>query len=58
MSGAAAALLVVALVVVWGGLAASIVALVRRPERTSYPHGWEHEGGPEDRPDEPVEHDT
>ena len=58
MSGAAIALLVVALVVVWGGLAVSIAALARRPERTSYPHGWEHEGGPEDRPDEPVEHDT
>ncbi|MFI2487310.1 methionine/alanine import family NSS transporter small subunit [Promicromonospora kroppenstedtii] len=58
MSGTAVTLLVVALVVVWGGLAVSIAALVRRPERTSYPHGWEHEGGPEDRPDEPVEHDT
>ncbi|MFI6424884.1 methionine/alanine import family NSS transporter small subunit [Promicromonospora sp. NPDC050880] len=58
MSGAAIALLVVALVVVWGGLAVSIVALARRPERTDYPHGWQHEGGPEDRPDEPVEHDT
>ncbi|MFI9484866.1 methionine/alanine import family NSS transporter small subunit [Promicromonospora sp. NPDC052451] len=58
MSGAAIVLLVVALVVVWGGLLVSIVALARRPERTDYPHGWQHEGGPEDRPDEPVEHDT
>ncbi len=58
MSAAAISLLVVSLAVVWGGLAVSIVALVRRPERTEYPHGWEHEGGPEDRPDEPVEHDT
>ena len=58
MSTEAIALLIVSLVVVWGGLAVSIVALVRRPERTDWPKGWEHEGGPEDRPDEPVEHDT
>lgn len=58
MSGAAIALLIVSLVVVWGGLAVSIVALARRPERVDWPEGWEHEGGPEDRPDEPVEHDT
>jgi hypothetical protein len=50
--------MVVSLVVVWGGLAASIFALARRPERTEFPQGWQHEGGPEDRPDEPVEHDT
>lgn len=58
MSGEAIALLVVALVVVWGGLLASIVALARRSERKDWPPGWEHEGGPENRPDEPVEHDT
>lgn len=58
MSSEAIALLVVSLVVVWGGLAVSIVALARRPERTDWPHGWEHEGGPEDRPEEPVQHDT
>ena len=52
MTGEAIALLVVSLVIVWGGLALSIVALVRRPERTDFPHGWEHEGGPGDRPDE------
>jgi hypothetical protein len=57
MSGEAIALLVVSLVVVWGGLAVSIIALARRPERTEFPHGW-HDDGPEDRPDEPVEHDT
>lgn len=55
MSSAAIALLVVSLVVVWGGLAVSIIALARRPERTDFPHGWEHESGPEDRP---IEHDT
>lgn len=58
MSAEAIALLVVSLVVVWGGLVVSIVALARRPERTEFPQGWEHEGGPEERPDEPVEHDT
>ncbi|WP_020017401.1 methionine/alanine import family NSS transporter small subunit [Promicromonospora sukumoe] len=58
MSGTAVTLLVVALVVVWGGLAVSIVALVRRPERTSYPAGGEDEGGPAGRPDGPVERDT
>jgi hypothetical protein len=39
MSGAATVLLVLALVVVWGGLAVSIVAIVRRPERGDYPPG-------------------
>jgi hypothetical protein len=60
MSAEAIALLVVSLLVVWGGLAVSIVALARRPERTEFPHGWEHEGGggPEERPEPPVEHDT
>jgi flagellar basal body-associated protein FliL len=32
-------MLIVALVVVWGGLAASIVWLSKHPERTSYPDG-------------------
>jgi hypothetical protein len=58
MNAGAIALLVVSLVVVWGGLAVSIVALARRPERTDWPQGLGREGGPEDRPDEPVEHDT
>ncbi|MDR7383376.1 methionine/alanine import family NSS transporter small subunit [Promicromonospora iranensis] len=58
MTGEAIALLVVSLVVVWGGLAVSIIALVRRPERADFPHGWQNEGGPEDRPEEAVEHDT
>jgi len=58
MSSAAVALMVISLVVLWGGLAASIVAIVRRPDRTDWPEGWDHEGGPGSRPDEPVEHDT
>lgn len=39
MSGAATVLLVLALVIVWGGLALSIVAISRKPERTDYPAG-------------------
>lgn len=58
MSAEAIALLVVSLLVVWGGLAVSIVALVRRPERADFPQGWEREGGPGERPEPPVEHDT
>ncbi|PUB28723.1 putative methionine/alanine importer small subunit [Promicromonospora sp. AC04] len=59
MSSAAIALMVISLVVLWGGLAASIVVIVRRPDRTDWPDGWEqHEDGAGDRPDEPVEHDT
>ena len=58
MSSAAIALLVVSLVVVWGGLAVSIVALVRRPDRTEWPTGGDDENGPTARPDEPVRHDT
>lgn len=58
MTADAIALLVVSLVVVWGGLVVSIVALTRRPERTDWPQGGQHEGGPEERPEPPVEHDT
>ncbi|MFI2361402.1 methionine/alanine import family NSS transporter small subunit [Promicromonospora sp. NPDC019610] len=58
MSGAAITLMVISIVVLWGGLAASIVAIVRRPDRTDWPEGWADENGPEDRPDKPVEHDT
>jgi hypothetical protein len=58
MSAEAIALLVVSLVVVWGGLVVSIVALTRRPERTEFPPGEGREGGPEERPEPPVEHDT
>lgn len=37
MSATAVTLLAVAVTVVWGGLAASIVALMRRPEVTEGP---------------------
>lgn len=43
MNVGAIVLLVVSLVVLWGGLAASIVLLARRPERTDWPTGWSHE---------------
>lgn len=39
MSAIAILFLVVAAVIVWGGLAASIVFLASRPETTSYPEG-------------------
>ena len=58
MSAEAIALLVVSLVVVWGGLVVSIVALARRPERTEFPQDAPPDGGPEERPEPPVEHDT
>jgi hypothetical protein len=58
MSTTAIALLVVSLVVVWGGLALSIVALVRHPDRTDWPAGGDDDGGSAARPDEPVDHDT
>ncbi|MGW2093503.1 methionine/alanine import family NSS transporter small subunit [Promicromonospora sukumoe] len=58
MTGAAITLMVISLVLLWGGLAASIVAIVRRPDRTDWPEGFADEGGPESRPDGPVEHDT
>ncbi|MFV0287676.1 MAG: methionine/alanine import family NSS transporter small subunit [Demequina sp.] len=43
MSGSAMALMVVSMVVIWGGLAASIIFLARRPEREDLPEGGEDE---------------
>jgi hypothetical protein len=55
MSTAAVLMMIVALLVVWGGLVLSILWLRANPERTAYP-----EGGHDDRRDEAgiVEHDT
>lgn len=39
MTLTAVIMLIVALVVVWGGLVASIMWLRKHPERTSYPDG-------------------
>lgn len=41
MSADAAIMMIVALVIVWGGLVASILALRARPERADYPPGGE-----------------
>ncbi|MFP3714323.1 methionine/alanine import family NSS transporter small subunit [Puerhibacterium sp. TATVAM-FAB25] len=50
MSGAATVLLVLAMVVVWGGLALSIVAIARRPERADYPPGGVDDHREDDAP--------
>jgi hypothetical protein len=39
MTPVAIAFLILAIVIVWGGLIASTLYLRRRPERTSYPAG-------------------
>lgn len=44
MTGEAMALMIFALVVVWGGLIASALYLRARPERTTYPPGGEEPG--------------
>lgn len=54
MTGIAILFLVLAIVLVWGGLVASILFLVRRPERVDYPAG----GTDDDRGVGPVERDT
>lgn len=55
MTGSAVALLLLAIVLVWGGLIASVVFLVCRPEPTTWPPG----GDDDERIDAgPIEHDT
>ncbi|WP_156165428.1 methionine/alanine import family NSS transporter small subunit [Demequina rhizosphaerae] len=41
MSGSALALLTVSIVLIWGGLAGSIIVLARRPENDHMPAGGE-----------------
>lgn len=55
MSASAVVLLVLAIVVVWGGLVAAILRLRAHPERTEYPPG-----GVDDRREDaaPLERDT
>jgi hypothetical protein len=48
MTGIAIAFLLLALVLVWGGLAASILFLRSRPELASYPMGGEEDDHRED----------
>ncbi|MFV0374765.1 methionine/alanine import family NSS transporter small subunit [Microbacterium sp.] len=55
MTGIALTFLILALVVVWGGLLVSALFLARRPEVAAYPPGGD------DEPREsvaPIEHDT
>ncbi|AEG42939.1 methionine/alanine import family NSS transporter small subunit [Isoptericola variabilis] len=55
MTTAAILMMIVALLVVWGGLIAAILWLRANPERTSYP-----EGGYDDHREDAgiIEHDT
>lgn len=55
MTPLAITFLVLAIVIVWGGLVASIVFLSRRPDVAEYPPG-----GIDDRREDaaPIEHDT
>jgi len=41
MTGIAITFFVVAAVLVWGGLIASIIFLARKPQVEPYPDGWE-----------------
>lgn len=55
MTPTAIVFLVAAILIVWGGLVASMLFLRRRPERADYPAGGEHDA----RDDAgPVERDT
>ncbi|WP_418275308.1 methionine/alanine import family NSS transporter small subunit [Isoptericola jiangsuensis] len=55
MTTEAILMLIVALVIVWGGLVLSILALRARPERADYPAGGYDDAGEEDAI---VRHDT
>ncbi|MBL0886119.1 methionine/alanine import family NSS transporter small subunit [Myceligenerans indicum] len=48
MNASAIVLMVVSLLLVWGGLAVSIVMLVARPERPDWPEGWDHDDATKD----------
>ena len=55
MNTDAIAMMIVALLIVWGGLLVSILALRARPERTDFPPGGEDDH----RQDDPIiQHDT
>ncbi|MBE1877054.1 MetS family NSS transporter small subunit [Myceligenerans pegani] len=43
MNAGAIVLMVVSLLLVWGGLGVSIAMLMSRPERTEWPEGWERD---------------
>ena len=50
MSSTAVLLLILALVVVWGGLLVSIVVLARQPEPTTWPEGAVDDHRPDESP--------
>lgn len=64
MSTEAIVLLVVSLLIVWGGLAVSILVLARQPERGDWPSDWSKEADRLDgreavrEAEAPVERDT
>ncbi|WP_082805815.1 methionine/alanine import family NSS transporter small subunit [Pseudoclavibacter helvolus] len=55
MTPEAITMLIIAIGIVWGGCAASVIALRRRPERADYPAGGHDDGRAEQAP---VIHDT
>ena len=55
MTPIAVLFLIIAIVVVWGGLIASTLYLRRRPERATYPAGDEDDHREDDAP---IIHDT
>ena len=48
MTGSALMLMIASMIVIWGGLAASAFALVRRPESSHLPPGGEDNPAPTD----------
>ncbi|MBD8078544.1 methionine/alanine import family NSS transporter small subunit [Cellulosimicrobium arenosum] len=55
MSASAVFLMLLAMVVVWGGLILSVLAVRAHPERTDFPPGGEDDLREDDAP---LEHDT
>lgn len=47
MTGLAIAFLILAIVIVWGGLIASVLYLRARPERADFPAGGDNESYPD-----------
>ncbi|WP_166844635.1 methionine/alanine import family NSS transporter small subunit [Isoptericola sp. BMS4] len=55
MNTEAIVIMIIAMLIVWGGLIVSIVALRARPERATYPPGGEDDHREDDAI---IEHDT
>lgn len=61
MTSIAITVMIISMVLVWGGLVVSALALRARSERTSYPDGGaDPDGGTDDHREDvaPIEHDT